>query len=115
MGCVSAIDSNARTLGDISRTPLMKQKLKSILQKIRRSFYSRDLFSHYPEELLKTQTDAKVAQLALQQHYKTLLRLPKPSLPTFREIGFRQYSQFEEDGILLYLFSIIAPENRSCL
>jgi len=74
--------------------------------------YSRDLFSHYPDELLKSQTDAKAAQLVLQQHYKTLIRLPERSLPSFKEIGFRQYLQFEEDGIILYLFSIIKPESR---
>lgn len=93
----------------------MKQRLKSILQKLGRSSYSRGFHAFYPDALLKTQTDAKVAQLALQQQYKALLRTPEPSLPSFRDVGFRQYSQFEEDGILLYLFSIIAPENRTCL
>jgi len=93
----------------------MKQEIKSILRKVRSLLYSRDLFSHYPDELLKSQTDAKAAQLVLQQHYKTLIRLPERSLPSFKEIGFRQYSQFEEDGIILYLFSIIKPESRICL
>jgi hypothetical protein len=30
-------------------------------------------------------------------------------------VGFRVYSQFEEDGILLYLFSLIPPVNRRCV
>jgi hypothetical protein len=28
-------------------------------------------------------------------------------------VGFRSYSQFEEDGILLYLFSLVPPVNRT--
>ncbi|MDB6148424.1 MAG: hypothetical protein JWO45_2088 [Spartobacteria bacterium] len=79
------------------------------------SSQSGDVLSHYPAELLKSQTDAKVAQLILQQHYKSLARSSGAALPDFREVGFRQYSQFEEDGILLYLFSIIKPQNRICL
>jgi hypothetical protein len=85
----------------------VKQIVKSILRKARRSLY--------PDELLKGQTDSKAAQLVLQQQYKTLLRSPERSLPSFKEVGFRQYSQFEEDGIILYLFSIIKPESRICL
>ena len=93
----------------------MRKQIKSVLKQIRRSFYSRDLFTHYPDELLKSHTDSKVGQLLLQQHYKSLAQLPERSLPSFKEVGFRQYSQFEEDGILLYLFSLITPQNRVCV
>ena len=89
----------------------MNQKLRRRL----RTFYSRHLFSPRLTALLKSQTDAKVSQLVIQQHYKTLSRMPEHPLPSFKEVGFRQYSQFEEDGILLYLFSIITPESRTCL
>ncbi len=91
----------------------MKQEIKFLLKKLGRSLYPTDLF--YPEELLKSQMDSKAAQLILKWHYQSLTRTLKPSLPTFAEVGFRQYSQFEEDGILLYLFSLIAPKNRICL
>src|SRR6516225_7580869 len=94
----------------------MKQAIKSILRRIRgTALYSPDLFAHYPSGLLKGHTDSKVAQLVLQQHYKTLGQVRDRPLPSFREVGFRQYSQFEEDGILLYLFSLITPERRTCL
>lgn len=93
----------------------MKEQIKSAFKQIRRSLYSRDLFTHYPDELLKSHTDSKVGQLLLQQHYKSLARHPGSSLPTFKDVGFRQYSQFEEDGILLYLFSLITPQNRICV
>ena len=77
--------------------------------------YSRHLFSPSLVAWLKSQTDAKTAQLVLQQQYKLLVRTGSGPLPSLREVGFRQYSQFEEDGILLYLFSLITPENRTCL
>ncbi|GDY22713.1 hypothetical protein LBMAG56_40600 [Verrucomicrobiota bacterium] len=64
---------------------------------------------------VKSQTDAKAAQLILQQQYKHLVRTGNGPLPSLRDVGFRQYSQFEEDGILLYLFAIIPPESRTCL
>jgi len=92
----------------------MKQTIKSILRKTGRVL-SRDLFAHYPEELLKSHTDSKVAQFVLKQHYKTLALSRDRALPSFKEVGFRQYSEFEEDGILLYLFSLITPETRTCL
>ena len=32
--------------------------------------------------------------------------------PSFHDVGFRRHSQFEEDGILLYIFSLIGEESR---
>lgn len=32
--------------------------------------------------------------------------------PSFHDVGFRRYSQFEEDGILLLIFSLIGEESR---
>jgi len=34
---------------------------------------------------------------------------------TFADVGFRAHSQFEEDGILLYLFSLIGFTNKKCV
>ena len=86
----------------------MKQIIKSILEKTRAVLYA-----HLLDELLKHQTNSKPAQLVLKQQYQTLVR--GGTVPSFREVGFRQYSEFEEDGILLYLFSLITPESRTCL
>src|SRR5688572_16882233 len=56
-----------------------------------------------------------VAQKQLMQSYRLLAALAPNSLPAFGDVGFRKYSQFEEDGILLYIFSLIAPINRTCV
>lgn len=56
-----------------------------------------------------------VAQRALMQNYRLLAALAPQSLPSLGDVGFRKYSQFEEDGILLYLFSLIQPINRTCV
>jgi hypothetical protein len=56
-----------------------------------------------------------VAQKTLMQQYRMLAALAPDRLPGFADAGFRKYSQFEEDGILLYIFSLVAPINRTCV
>jgi len=59
--------------------------------------------------------DEPVAQQNLMQSYRLMAALAPQSLPALRDVGFRKYSQFEEDGIILYLFSLIPPINRTCV
>ena len=49
---------------------------------------------------------SKVSQIALSMRYKEMLALHLP-LPAFDEVEFRAFSQYGEDGILLYIFSLI--------
>lgn len=56
-----------------------------------------------------------VAQKLLVQQYRALAAKGREWLPTFSEVGFRKYSQFEEDGILLFIFALVPPLNRKCV
>ena len=58
---------------------------------------------------------AKETQLILYHTYRSLLNREITNLPTLNEVGFRCHSQFEEDGILLYLFAILGTTNRKCV
>ena len=60
------------------------------------------------------QMSEKEAQLLLYHTYKRLVAEGAP-LPSLTEVGFRRYSQFEEDGILLYLFAVAGMTNRKCV
>jgi len=56
-----------------------------------------------------------VSQKALMQQYRILAIQGTQWLPHFTDVGFRKYSQFEEDGILLFIFSLVPPLNRKCV
>lgn len=56
-----------------------------------------------------------VAQKTLMHQYRLMASTGDMSPGSMREVGFRKYSQFEEDGILLYIFSLLPPVNRTCV
>lgn len=88
----------------------MKQTLKKVLK--RRAWstleYFRSSLGLHPE-------NEAAAQKMLMQQYRLLSLKSNDCLPSFNDVGFRKYSQFEEDGILLYIFSLISPINRICV
>jgi hypothetical protein len=53
----------------------------------------------------------KQTQILLQLKYRELLQSGKP-LPLLEEVEFRSFSQHGEDGILLYIFSLIGTTNK---
>ena len=55
-----------------------------------------------------------VAQTQLFLYYQ-LLRNRKLPLPKFEDTGFSVYSQNDEDGLLLYIFSLIGSTNKICV
>jgi hypothetical protein len=57
------------------------------------------------------QDDAKAPQIYLALYYKDLMTR-NATLPSFDEVGFHCYSQFEEDGILLFIFSLIGAKTK---
>lgn len=52
-----------------------------------------------------------IQQRQLMQHY--LLCKANGNLPDIKTTGFKVFSQFEEDGILLYIFSIIGEGSKT--
>jgi hypothetical protein len=54
---------------------------------------------------------SQIAQIVLVTQYKSLARQDGGGLD-FDDIGFKCHSQNSEDGILLYIFSIIGTTNR---
>jgi hypothetical protein len=82
---------------------LVKDGLKSIV---------RRLLSDYPDN--QQFLNGQVSQQLLSLQYKQLA-LQKESLPKFNETGFRVYSQNDEDGLLLYIFSLIGSTNKVCV
>jgi hypothetical protein len=53
-------------------------------------------------------------QLALMNSYRSLYQL-RTAAPEFRDAGFSLYSQHEEDGLLLYLFSLLGTTSKTCV
>jgi len=54
--------------------------------------------------------DQKTLSLLYRQQYDS----QAPPL-SFRDVGFRVHSQHEEDGILLFIFSLIGTTNKKCV
>jgi hypothetical protein len=58
-----------------------------------------------------TGADRRETQILLSLAYKRMLHDGVP-LPGFDDIGFRAHSQNDEDGILLYIFSLLGTTNK---
>jgi hypothetical protein len=61
---------------------------------------------------VKAEAVAQVAQVLLRLQYQELARRSRESLPELADVEFRCYSQNGEDGILLYLFSLLGTTDR---
>ena len=86
----------------------MKSRIKRRLKKLAREIYKPAI-----EEIIYGQINrSQETQILLMQHYKDLVRRNVRPLPSFDEVGFRCHSQYEEDGILIYIFSLIGTTNK---
>jgi len=54
---------------------------------------------------------SKAVQVLLKLQYQQMLRDGQP-LPSFQDVEFRVFSQDTEDGILLFIFSLIGTTNK---
>lgn len=59
----------------------------------------------------KLAPSVQIGQVQLFQYYQD--RKEQNKLPKFNETGFKNFSQFEEDGLLLYIFSIIGMGSKT--
>lgn len=56
----------------------------------------------------------KASQVALTHQFRELFRTGG-ARPSFSDVQFRVFSQHGEDGILLYLFSLLGTVNKTCV
>lgn len=94
----------------------MKSIIRRIARKVGRSIdhdllTSLERIKHHDYTNPSHQDDSKVSQIHLALYYKDLMTR-NATLPSFNEVGFRCYSQFEEDGILLFIFSLIGVKTK---
>jgi len=63
--------------------------------------------------LAQHEQNTQVEQAMIVNQYILMKKLMAPGeMPSFRDVGFKVHSQFEEDGILLYIFSVIGTTNK---
>jgi hypothetical protein len=56
---------------------------------------------------------SQIEQVLISNQYKLMKNLLKPEeMPGLKDVGFKVFSQFEEDGLLLFIFSIIGTTNK---
>lgn len=81
--------------------------IKNLLKRIR-DFFNKPVL----DVLNSTQHNVDIGiQTLLKLKYKELAHNGVP-LPSFDEVGFQKYSGSNEDGILLYIFSLIGTTNK---
>lgn len=72
-----------------------------------------ELFKIYRKIFYRNKENSRVHQQVLVNQYLLMKKiLPAHEMPHLNEIGFSTYSQFEEDGLLLYIFTLIGVETK---
>ncbi len=95
----------------------MKQFVKGITQKVFRVGLDTSTLQAQVDSLLRRLARTpehpvdQGTQILLTLRYQELLR-SGTTLPAFAEIGFRAYSQNDEDGVLLFIFALIGTTNK---
>ena len=69
-------------------------------------------WTRLPESLEQSKRVDKGTQTLLQLAYRDLVREVSRS-HRLDEVGFRAFSQFDEDGILLYLFTLLGIRHKT--
>lgn len=80
---------------------MLKQAAKNFLKKYFYAFKLRD----------KLAASVQIAQVQQLFYYRDCQK--NGNLPNFNDTGFKVFSQFEEDGKLLYIFALIGMGNKT--
>ena len=60
--------------------------------------------------------NTQIHQAMIVNQYALMKKLMTPQeMPSLQDVGFRLYSQFEEDGMLLCIFSVIGTSNKRAI
>lgn len=89
----------------------VKKKIRSFLITILETIVRRALRECFFEFSVDSSKQDQVVQKNLQANYRILQNQQK-KMPKFGDTGFRCYSQNDEDGHLLYIFSLIGSTNK---
>ncbi|MFA6990720.1 MAG: hypothetical protein WC192_01555 [Candidatus Babeliales bacterium] len=90
-----------------------KKSAKKVIQRIFDIEYNNDTYNKKCN-LYKNEILSQVEQRRLFIYYQQLVS-EKKYLPSIKDVGFRVFSQTDEDGILLYIFALIGTTNKLCL
>ena len=82
----------------------MRKYLIRLLKPLKRFYYQ------FSFDWLKRDSLHQQLQVQMLNQYRLLKH--QNNLPPFSETGFRVYSQFEEDGLLLYIFAVIGFQSK---
>lgn len=66
---------------------------------------------HQQELAAKWSPALKAAQHGLFHHYRAMARAG--TVPSMDDVGYRVFSQFDEDGLFVFLFAVIGTYNKT--
>lgn len=91
---------------------MVKKTINELIRKIGYTSITSPYVGNFFDTLLTRHS--QIGQKQLFFHYQSL-RQSKKNIPELADTGFRVFSQCDEDGKLLYIFSIIGFTNKICV
>lgn len=100
-----------RTLARILN-PIRIWLSQPVLQRDKRTAKLEKQFAKWSRTLQSAHLQASASQVALAAHWRHLVQEKAP-LPSFADAGYSIHSSADEDGILLFLFSVVGAPLRT--